>query len=89
MNAGRFAGLIAIVVGVVAIGYAIHSHSRIAEAELKVKNVATQTANATSNTLSSIFQPSKYETQTTLLLFGGIALIVIGGGVAFFTRGRR
>jgi uncharacterized protein YjeT (DUF2065 family) len=92
MNSKRITGMVACLVGIVLIIYAVHSMSVISEAKSEVKNMSNQmSGNYVGRRISDDLQShaSQYDTEVKIGLYSGIALVVIGAGLIFFCKKKK
>jgi len=96
VNKKRIVGIIILIVGIIFIVYANYQKGRIAEAEGNVEtgksffsgsSVGGQVSDAVGGVVGD--KISSYKAPVMILMIGGIVLVVVGGGMALFCKGKR
>jgi predicted MFS family arabinose efflux permease len=96
MNTKRIIGIVILIIGIIAILFANHEKGRIAEAEGNVeKGTSLFSGHSAGSQVGQAFggamegKISSYNTPVMILMIGGIVLVVIGAGMAFFCRKKK
>ncbi len=92
MNSKRIIGMVACLLGITLIIYAVHSMGVISDAKTEVKNMSNQmSGNYVGRRISDDLQShaSQYDTEVKIGLYSGIALVVIGGGLIYFCKKKK
>jgi hypothetical protein len=92
MSIRRIIGMVACLVGIALIIYAVHSMNVISEAKSEVKNMTNHmSGNYVGRRISGDMQShaSQYDTEVKTGLYAGIVLVVIGGGLIYFCRKKK
>ncbi len=96
MNTKRIIGIVILIIGIIAILYANYQRKRIAEAHGNIEkgtsmfsgsSVGSGVGKAVGGAMDS--KVSSYNAPVMMLMIGGIVLVVIGAGMAFFCRCKR
>jgi len=92
MSRRRIWGLVALILGVALIFYALHSMKRIADAK---EDVGTFTKFLPHNAVGKYADKklhdkvSQYDTPVRIMLIGGIILVIVGGGFFLFSKKKK
>jgi hypothetical protein len=92
MSSKKIIGMVACLVGIALIIYAVHSMHVISEAKGEVKNMSNQmSGNYVGRRISGEMQSraGQYDTRVKIGLYAGIALAVIGGGCIYFCKKKK
>jgi LPXTG-motif cell wall-anchored protein len=92
MGCKRIVGIVACLLGIALIIYAIHSMGIISDAKSEVQNMSNQmSGNYVGRRLGNEMESSasQYDTQVKGGLYTGIALAVIGGALIFFGKKKK
>jgi len=87
MNVRRVVGISLIVVGVIVVIFSVDAMHRISEAKSGVRQATRPlSGNPIGKVLTQSIesQTSQYDSEIMLCLIGGIALVVLGGGVCLY-----
>lgn len=92
MSIKKIVAIVILVVGILAIGYAVYNMKRLARARHTVQAVSKIAGPYGEKPVGKVLgsavdaQLHKYDSQVMLLLVGGIVLTVVGGGILFLNR---
>jgi hypothetical protein len=92
MNYKRIGGAVACLAGIALIIYAVHTMNVVSDAKKEIKNMSSQMSrNYVGKKLSNDlqFQANAYDTQITIGLSLGVALVVVGAGFIFFHQKKK
>ncbi len=92
MNIKQKVGLVASLLGIFLIVFALQSRGRISEAKSTVHSVSSRISNSSIGKMASGQMErtvSQYDTKVMLCLIGGIILLVAGAGGAYYYRKHR
>lgn len=92
----RIIGIVILIIGIIAVLYANHLKGRIAEAQGNIQKGTSlfsgQSAGSKAGkTIGGALEDkvSSYNTPVTILMIGGIVLVIIGGGMALFCKKKK
>ncbi len=92
MKSKKIIGLVVLIFGVALFIFAKIEQRRVSGAKGMVnKSTSMFSGNAIGNTVGDVLkgEVSQYDTQLRLCEIGGIILIVLGGGILYFSRKKR
>lgn len=92
MSTKRIVGFVLLIVGIIAIIYAVHSMNRISSAKSEIQTLASPFSGSSGGrAVGGMLEgkASQYDSTVRMLFIGGIILVVVGGGVVLFSRKRK
>ncbi len=92
MGVKRISGLVIFLIGIVLVIFAVYNKNRVNEAKGSIsKGTSLFGNNPVGNTAGGVLegQLSQYDTPLKICLYGGVALVIIGGGVMIFCKRSR
>lgn len=92
MSSKKITGIVVLIIGVVLIIFSVHSMNRIARAKGEIHTLTSPFSGSSGGRAAGEIlggKASQYDTTVTVLLIGGIALAVVGGGLILFGKKKR
>ena len=91
MSGKRIAGMVVLIIGVVLVIFSVYNQNRVTQAKSTINEGGSFFGNSKAGGMAEDYlegKASQYDTPLKICLYGGIALIIIGGAVTLFGKKR-